>query len=246
VVDGVTRAGTRWLLAALAALLTAWCLVPASLPVFDGVGRPDEPYRYVDPPPTAKTTKQPTTASGVVPVSNGKNGAQIINSGESGPQINIYVPPGALEVPAGATGVTVTATPLAPEEPLPTDGDIVTDVYRVTAQVDGKDVRIVGQDASAPAIQMRAPTAKQPGPVFERRTADGWEQLHTIRSGFDVYQTPRVSAFGEFALVELSPGAGGGGSGGVNVGLLVGGIAVLLIAGVIVAIRWRRTSSVAA
>jgi hypothetical protein len=245
-VDGVTRSGTRWFVAALAALLTAWCLAPASLPVFDGVGRPDEPYRYVDPPATAKTTKKPTTASVTVPVRNGRNGAQFANTGESGPQISVYVPPGALAVPSGATGVEVTATPLAPQEPLPSDGDIVTNVYRVTAQVDGKDVRIVGTDtATAPAIQMRAPTAKQPGPVFERRTADGWEQLHTIRSGFDVYQTTRVSAFGEFALVELDS-SGGSSGGGVNVGLLVGGIAVLLIAGVIVAIRLRRTSSSAA
>src|SRR3954451_17434124 len=123
----------------MVAVLAAWMLAPASVPVFDGIGQPDEPYRYVDPPATAKTTKQPTTATVSVPVRNGRSVAEFANSAESGPQISVYIPPGALEVPAGATSITITATPLAPKAPLPTDGDIVTNVYQVTARADGKD-----------------------------------------------------------------------------------------------------------
>jgi hypothetical protein len=46
--------------------------------------------------------------------------------------------------------------------------------------------------------------------------------------------------FGEFALVQLDATGGGG---GVNYGLLFGGIGVLLLAVVIVVIRTRRTSA---
>jgi hypothetical protein len=239
-VDGVTRPATRWLVAALVALLAAWVATPAAVPVFDGIGQPDEPYRYVDPPPTAKTTKTPTAASSTVPIRAGKNVGQFVNSAESGPQISVYVASGALAVPPDAESVRVTATPLAPEAPLPTDGDIVTNVYRVTAVAGASVPQITGRGTAGVAIDMRAPTARQPGPVFERRTADGWEQLKTIRSGVDIYHTESVTGFGEFALVQLDATGGGG---GVNYGLLFGGIGVLLLAVVIVVIRTRRTSA---
>jgi hypothetical protein len=247
VVDGVTsvssrRRGSRWLIAGLAALSLAWVVAPATTPIYDGVGQPDEPYRYVDPPPTAKTTKTPTTAEAPVPVKNGQSGAQFANSAESGPQISVYVPPGALQVPTGVTDITVTAEPLAPSAPLPTDGKIVTNVYRVHAEAAGEDVPVVGTAQQAPSIQMRAPTARQPGPVFERRTANGWEQLHTIRAGYDVYQASDVTSFGEFALVELNEQPSKGGGGGINVTFLALGIGVLIVAAVIFVIRSRRTS----
>jgi hypothetical protein len=219
-------------------LLAAWCLAPAAVPVFDGIGQPDEPYRYVDPPPTAKTTKQPTTAKRVIAVRDGANVGQYANSAEQGPQISVYVAPGSLGVPPGATSVTLTATPLAPQEPLPSDGTILTNVYRVTAQVDGQDVPITGRGQQAAAVSMRAPSAKE-GTVFERRTSDGWERLPTLRAGTDIYQTSEVTKFGEFALVLVDVSSDGGG--GVNVLLLAGGIAVLLVAGAILVVRMRRT-----
>jgi hypothetical protein len=240
----MTRTAARWLVAAVAALLATWCLAPASLPVFDGLSQPDEPYRYVDPPATAKTTKAPTTARVTVPVRNGQNVGQFVNSDESGPQISVYIAPGALALPAGASSVTVTATPLAPKPPLPTDGDIVTNVYRVTATAGGQELRVVGRGTQGVAVDMRAPTAKQPGPVFERRTTDGWQRLKTSRSGFDVYHTNQITALGEFALVQAS--SSGGGGGGVNIGLLIGGVGILAVAGVIFAIRMRRTSGASA
>lgn len=231
---------TRWLLAALAALLIVWCLAPAGLPVYDGIGQPDEPYRFVDPPATAKTIKKPTTAKRVVAVRDGANVGQFANSAEQAPQVSLYVAPGALDVPAGVTSVTVTATPMAPSAPLPTDGTIVSNVYRITAVADGQEVPIIGHGTGAAALSMRAPTAKQPGPVFERRTADGWEQLQTFRSGVDIYQTSGVTELGDFALVEVEHSDGGG---GINLALLVGGIALLVVAGGILLIRVRRTSS---
>jgi hypothetical protein len=233
----------------MAALFAAWALAPATSPIYDGPQAPDEPYRYVKPPPGYPSTKPPTTARAVVPVHNGNNGAQYANTAEFAPQISVYVAPGALGVPPGATSITLTATPLAPTSPLPTDGTIVGNVYRISATAGTTEVPIVGKGNQAATIQMRAPTAKQPGPVFEHLSASGWTRGgRTIRIGNDIYQASPVTALGDWALVQLNtppPNAGGASKGGgINTGLLAGGIALLVIAGAILAIRLRRTSPV--
>lgn len=241
----MTRVARRWLVAALSALFAVWIVAPATTPIYDGLQNPDEPYRYVNPPPGAKTDKKPTTGQTVLSVRNGVNGAGFANSGEQGPQISVYIPATSLQVPPGATGVTVTAEPLAPTPPLPKNGTIVTNVYRISATANGADVPIVGTGNAEPSVQMRAPSAKQPGPVFEHRTTSGWQRMKTLRVGNDIYQAS-VPSFGDWALVQLGAQAGSSssGGGGINMGLLIGGIAILLVAGVILAIRMRRTSSV--
>jgi hypothetical protein len=244
-VTRVPVAALRWLVVAIMALLAAWLLAPAAVPLYDGLSAPDEPYRYVQPPAHAKTVKPPTVASGTVSVRNGVSGAQYANSGETGPQISLYLPAGALRVPAGATSITATATPTAPAPPLPTDGRIITNVYRVAAHAGSTAVEVIGTGRQEPTLQMRAPSAKQPGPVFEHRTATGWERLHTIRAGNDIYQA-QAPELGDYALVQLaqsrqSSGTGGGGGGGVNIGLLTGGLALLVASVSVVTIRTGRT-----
>ncbi|MDQ1697800.1 MAG: hypothetical protein QOJ03_3153 [Frankiaceae bacterium] len=243
-------AAARWLLIAVLALLGAWMLAPAAVPIYDGISLPDEPYRYVDPPADAKTTKAPTVASGTVSVRNGVSGAQFANSAEQGPQISLYLPAGALQVPPGAATLRVTARPLAPGSPSPADGTIVTNVYRVEIVAGSTPVRVIGTGRQEPTMQMRAPTAPaagQTGPVFERRTATGWARQHTIRVGNDIFQSSAPMA-GDYALVQLEQqastikGGGSGGGGGINGGLLGGGIALLVLSVAILAIRLRRTS----
>lgn len=240
----MTRA-IRWVGVALVAMVAAWVLAPAAVPIYDGLSNPDEPYRWVQPPAGATSGKQPTVAKAVVAIRNGVSGAQFANSAEQAPQISVYVPGGALNVPAGASTVTVEAVPIAPTAPLPTDGTIVTNVYAISATAGGRPVSVVGTGHSAPSLQMRAPSAGQPGPVFEHRTATGWQRAGTLRVGNDIYQAS-APTFGDWALVQLKqqPKAHGGGGGGINVGLLAGGLAVLFIAGVILVIRIRRTATV--
>ena len=237
-----TKRGMRWLLAGLAALLTAWLVAPAVVPIYDGPGFPDEPYRYVH-APSGKTTKAPTIAKASVSVnSQGLSGAAYSNSAEQGPQIVLYMPAGSLQAPSGAGAIQVTETPLAPTPPLPTDGTIVTNVYRVAGVTDKGAVQIVGKAVNQiPTLQMRAPSSQQPGPVFERRTASGWERLETLRVGQDIYQAS-APQFGDYALVQLKnqPKTGGNG-GGVNVGLLAVGVGLLALAGIILAIRLTRS-----
>ena len=234
--------GVRWLGISIVALLTAWVIVPASVPIYDGLANPDEPYRYVDPPPTAKTAKAPTTARRTVAVQNGANVAQFAFSAENGPQIRVYVPAGAVEVPAGVTSLELTATPQAPAPPLPDDGTIVTNVYRFTATAGNRELAVAGTGDGAPTIQMRAPSGEQPGPVFAYRDGTRWVQVQTLRVSYDVYQASVVQ-FGEWALVQLTDPADGADDGGISLFWLILGIAVFVVASVVFAIRWRRTSA---
>lgn len=242
---------TRWLVVSLLALLGAWLAAPAVVPIYDGIGgSTDEPYRYVHRPADAQsapTNKAPTEAKATLAVRGGVSGAGYSNSGENGPQISLYVPAGALKVPAGATSVVVTAQPLAPTPPLPSDGRIVTNVYRITATADGQPVQLVGTGNHAPTIQMRAPTGKQPGPVFEHRSGSGWAHAPTIRTGIDSYQA-QAPAFGDWALVQTKSTQSSGSSSGwstTRIALLSIGIALLVLAvliGLIRSVRLRQAA----
>jgi hypothetical protein len=234
------RQRRRWLLVAAVTVVLAWVLAPAITPIYDGVGQPDEPYRWVKPPANARTTKAPTSAQTVVRIANGFSTAQFVNTSEVGPQFSLYLPPKTFRVPATATSITVDVKPLAPTAPLPKDGTIITNVYHLTAAANGQSVAVVGTGSSEPSLQMRAPTAQQPGPVFEHRTASGWQRTRTIRSGVDVYLT-QVPVLGDWALVQLASSSSGGG--GINWGLLGGGIAVLVVAILVLMVRLRRTGA---
>jgi hypothetical protein len=239
----------RWVAASLLALLGAWLVAPAAVPIYDGIGQADEPYRYVQRPanaPVPPTDKAPTEAKATLTVSNGLSAAGYSNSDERGPQISLYVPAGALKVASGATSIVVTAQPLAPKPPLPTDGTIVTNVYHLSALADGQEAELVGTGNHAATIQMRAPTGKQPGPVFEHRTATGWLKVPTIRAGIDIYQA-QATALGDWALVQAKGTEGSGGGGGWGAGrvaVLSIGIALLALAVIIGLVRSARLRQV--
>ena len=240
--DLVRRPAVRWLAVSLLALLAAWLVAPAAVPIYDGIGNPDEPYRFVQ---SSSGGKAPTGAQVVLPVSKGVNAAGYANSKETGPQISIYFPAGALRVPSGASSVTVAAQPVAPSGPAPDGGSFASNVYRLTASAGGQDVTIGGTGNQAPTLQMRAAAVKQPSPVFERFDNGKWTRGSALRVGNDIYQT-QVAAFGNWALVWPKASASSNGSGGgINVGLLAAGISVLLLAGLIGVIRTVRLRQVA-
>ena len=91
---GLAVIARRWLAVGAASTGVAW-LVAGGLPIYDGIGSPDEPYRYVAPPPGYRHTPAPTIASDKLPLKNGTNGNTYLASGEIGPQISIYVEAGS-------------------------------------------------------------------------------------------------------------------------------------------------------
>jgi hypothetical protein len=85
---------------------------------------------------------------------------------------------------------------------------------------------------------MRAPQVYEPGPVLEHRDGDHWVSQRTVRVGIDIYQAD-APALGDWALVR-PPAATKKSGGGVSVGLLAGGIALLAFVGVVIGIRLAR------
>ncbi|MFL6139348.1 MAG: hypothetical protein ACJ74O_16305 [Frankiaceae bacterium] len=238
------------LLAVLAGLALAWSAWPATVPLYDGVGFPDEPYRFVDPPPGYQASAAPTTGTGSSAVSNGINLQSVVaQSAEQGPQVVVAIVPGDLHVPAGATKVTLRARPVGPDV-QPAGGDIDGNLYRVSAGTDVAGTVTFQPSAGATGsassgITMRATAFREPGPVMVYRPAPGarWQPRPTERVGNDVYRTS-FAGLGDYALAFGLPQPGAGGSGGSGGGLplawlLVAALAVALVA-LVVAVRISR------
>jgi hypothetical protein len=214
----------------------AWLAFAGAVPVYDGIDNPDEPYRWVQPQTGTRSTQAPSSATVTLKAAGGRSlDAGQATSSEVGAQVKIFLPALSLAPPELARSVTVNAVPHAPSEPLPGDGRIVTNVYRVSASASGGPVRVVGSsDRATPVIQMRAPTGRQPGPVFEYRDDGPWQRVPTTRVGVDVYQA-LMPGFGDWALVELrSPRSSPGGPGAA---VVLAGTCAVVLAAIVVTVR---------
>jgi hypothetical protein len=219
-----------------------WLVTPQAVTVYDGVGQPDEPYRYVSAPPGAKVTvKKPTGAKAIFSVAAGVNPADVtLVSGESGPQVSVFLPEGGVNAASGRT--TAEVNPEAVTDP-PADGRLDGNVYRLSLTNPTGPVAFTSGIINA-TIYLRASTAAQPGPVIEHRTAPGqkWGRLKTSRMGNDVYLA-LIHAPGDYAVVFLRAppsGAAATAAGGSSLGLVVGLLVMLLVlSSVVLAVRWR-------
>jgi len=213
---------------AISGLLVAvgWLLTAHPVPVYDGIGMPDEPYRYVSTPAGASAAAKPAgSAQETLSVVGGVN-AQLasLSSDESGPQVWVYLPAGVLAAPGGK--ITVKVAPQAPSDP-PADGPIDGNIYRVSVTNPAGPVTF---SSSKSTIVLRSTIAKQPGPVIEQRPGPGqkWRLLDTTRTGNDIYGAALPEA-GEYALVysklaharEPIAGADAEGNHGLIIGLFV-------------------------
>lgn len=217
-------------------------LAPAGAPpLYDGVGFPDEPYRFVDPPPGYREPAAPPTPAHAVfqAAPSAPAGDEFVSSAESGPQVSLFLPAGSLTPPPGHSQVAVTATPVPLPEPLPA-GQQWSNVYRVSL---GGAVLASGTPAQ---IQLRNPTPQQPSPTFYVRQHGSWRALHTDRTGNDIYATSLEGA-GDYVL------AGNGrldfaaasiyDEGNVgNVGVLVGSAGAVVVLMVFITVERRRSA----
>lgn len=237
----------RRALGAAAVLCLIGLLVPQSMPLYDGVGFPDEPYRYVRRPPgDVISTTAPSSIVTSVPVVDGTTDGFNAASGEQGPQVSLFVPVRTLLAPTAARRITVRVVPRTPDGPAnggPVDGN----VYRFTASADTGVPSVARSGDDHMQVILRATTARQPGPVAQYRALGGrtWTRLPTLRYGNDVYAAT-ATGFGDYALVFASTGGTtpaadrSAGSGRLRFGLVLGGLLIVLV-GVVVAIRVSRT-----
>jgi hypothetical protein len=227
---------TRRLVAAALLVGVGRLLSPDAVPVYDGIGAPDEPYRYVAPPSGTKKTADPTSAAASSPLVSGKSTyGMSLATAESGPQFSLFVPPQAFAAPGKA--VSLTAVPTAPTD-QPAGARIDGNVYSVAIKGDGP-VTMTPQAALA-TLYLRATTAKQPGPVMEYRAKPDatWTGLKTSRGGQDVY----VSSFpgaGQYALAFATASSGKASSSSSPAPFIVIGGVLLLAVVVVVVVRLR-------
>ena len=233
------RRGAGLLPGAALALGLVWTTAPG-VPLYDGVGFPDEPYRFVREPPGHRVTKPPTVAAGHVTIRGGRSAAVTAASAESGPQVQFYLAPGALTV--AAAGLDVRADPEAPSAAPP------------ALRIDGNAYRVrVVARPGAPAvfhpgdrswISMRATKPTVDPPTFLYRPAPGkaWQRRETVRIGNDIYVT-RLAGLGDYSLAfDTRPavraqGKDGGGRSRLVLGL---GAVLVLLGGVLV---WARLAA---
>jgi hypothetical protein len=229
---GVIHLPRRWA-AAAALIAVGWLVTPNSVPIYDGISAPDEPYRYVAAPKVSGAAPAATTAEVSSPVKDGTNSDGIsVQTLEQGPQASVFIPPRALAAAGGP--IVLTVAPKAPTT-QPAGGKIDGNVYVLSLSSIAGEITTTPQAAIA-TLYLRSTTTVQPGPVMEYRadSRSEWKTLKTSRGGQDIY----VSTFfgqGEYALAF----AGAKGSSRLPVVLIGGFVVLALLVLLVVVIRVR-------
>jgi hypothetical protein len=171
-------------------------------PIFDGLPLPQEPYRYVSPPPElASSNLPPEPGEATFPVMNGQSMGGGVQTGDA--QVVVFFGVGSLKVSPAATSVTVRVEPVKNPPSPPPGYQIQGNVYRITA---------TEQPGGAPAtattyhLTMRIP----PGPFKELQFYDGtsWSPLKTNRPpNGDLYAGANLTSLGYVAGIAPA-GAG--------------------------------------
>ncbi len=241
---------------ALALLALAWLVNPARIaPLYDGLGFPDEAYRFVAPPAGYRSTAPPSAATLTAALAGKRGSIFDIASKEVGPQVELFVKGSSIAAPASAT---VTINAVAARSPAtPTDGAVWGNVYRVSARSAGKAVRL-NADPATNSIRLRTPTAPPPTATIayldgSTSTGSTWRRLKTERIGNDIWAAPLVGSGYYAALApgdqlhyqgQSTPEAAKPTSGGGGVGVLawIAGAGVVLLAAMSYAVRRARAA----
>ncbi|MBV8195369.1 MAG: hypothetical protein JOY80_07560, partial [Candidatus Dormibacteraeota bacterium] len=226
------RRGVIAVAAASLALAVLWRLLPAaSPPLYDGICIADA-YRSLggNPPPGSASKMYPAAAQSPT------DEITTMSDSEQPAQAQILMQGGTFSSPTAP--YTVSVTPEAPPAPPPSGYTL-----------DGNAYRIVAKTSSGTMLQ---PTSQNPVTVVLRGTSasnsltmyvyDGtmWMPLKTFNVGCGYTFESVSTRMGDFGLFYQGSGTGGnnggGQSGGAPVAVIVG-VVLVLIVGVIVAVR---------
>ncbi len=237
-----------WLAVAAAAVLVlaVQVLAPVGVPLYDGVAV-QEPYRFLQ--PSGDQPGSPSSFSTTVQVTGTESPQVTAPTTESPPQAQLIALPGAFTLPAGATSLSVSVTPV--EAPgIPAGGEIAGNVYRFTIVDQSGAPVVVKACVGCISLVMRAPESlKEPARL--QRLADGaWTDLETVHAGILGMYATNPTALGDYAVVT---GGGGGGpvdnpdggpgpDGGLEIEsyLVAGGAVVILVLFFVAALVLRR------
>jgi hypothetical protein len=172
---------------------------PRVVPLYDGLGFPDQPYEYVGQNNAPQAVQQDYSADKVA-------GPGItLQSAESGPQVKVVFAHGSIIMPAGTDHLTVSATPEAISQ-QPSSAAIAGNVYRIAAT--GPGTTEIKPGFAAVYLRLPQGVSFHSPPVVVFRPTDGpWRQLATLQSGNDIYSAS-FAGWGEYALALASHSAG--------------------------------------
>ncbi|MGH8859905.1 MAG: hypothetical protein ACRDVG_01505 [Jatrophihabitantaceae bacterium] len=189
------------------AFALAWLLPGRPVPIYDGVGAPDEPYRFVRAPSgDTVRTRPPTVAKVRLPMVDGSVSDLDLATAEQGPQAEAVFLGTALTVPLLPNRVTpVTATvvlaPLAPDSAVGGGPRIDGNIYRLAWSADGPTVQYTNHGSDS--LYLRATTGPPPPSyfIYRRGPNEPWRALPTDRTGVDVYSA-LIQGPGDYALIR--------------------------------------------
>lgn len=196
----LTKNHTVWLVIVFCLVVSASLLNQPTVPLYDGVGFPDEPYRFITPPADLPPTHPATQAHGSSTVQNDTNDQLLFpSSQEQGPQIALYLSRHTLKAAPNAKQIDLYALPQAPDA-QPSSATISGNVYHITALSDTGPITINGA-APLGTISLRLPQGQPANPVMEYRpnTTTAWRQIGLRQVGMDVYQADLIG-MGDYAL----------------------------------------------
>ena len=183
--------------AALAIVTIGLIATDQPVPIYDGLGFPDQPYRLIG----NGARGEPTIATGTAKIgADGLSEALSARSNESGPQVVLELGAGAYRGAPGST-IKLMATPVPNTEP-PAEGTPDSNTYRVVAS---STAGTVTQTASAAQgfVFLRAVKVSDPPPQIQHRTSLGapWTMLPSSRTGQDIVSASYAGA-GDYLLLR--------------------------------------------
>jgi len=134
------RQSIALLLLAALALVSVWRLSPGAPPLYDGLTRPADPYRYLNPPPHyAHRSLVPYGQTITVKVGPGASQGEYVATAERPPQIILSLDIGAYIIPHGVSALTLSARPVPPPAPA-ADGPFDGNVYLVSVRAGKREL----------------------------------------------------------------------------------------------------------
>jgi hypothetical protein len=184
----------------LALLAGIHLLAPGqSLPLYDGF-LPEDPYRFLDPPPGQ--LGDPGHASQEFSVKNGRFPLVSAFTDEYPPQAQIFALKNVFAVPKGATSAVLSIDPVKPPQPPPNGWHIVGNVYALAFSTsDGKAVEV--EPGQQPSVVLRGIAGDTKTTMY---WLDGgrWKPLKTSFGG-GTMRMANIDALGDFALMAEGP-----------------------------------------
>ena len=239
----LSRRGAVRLWCAAAALLVAWIATPGAVPLYDGIGIPDEPYRYVNPPAGSAKTPPPSSMSFSTPAENGTNPkAFYASTKEVSAQFGVFVTKQTLQGPTTTKVLRITGTPEAAPTAKTPYGVIDGNIFKVTLWADtSPTATLSAQGKDSLVYAMRATSAKIPAVTFLFRPTPSaaWVTVPNERLGTDSFQA-YLQGSGEYAL---TPATAKSSSSGPRTIIIVLIVVVVALAGTVVLIRLSRRKS---